>query len=188
MKKRYWLFMFFLIIWTISCKKDSTSCDLPLLTLEGKNTLGCRINGQCWLPQGHSDFGTGIYTPATRGGYFQWSKYPGTHILIRADKNHESIEMFIRDYSGQGFIKAGKYFFNNKTSSMYYSNYWEETHSYGTFGGMTITDSLHTGWIEILKSDTINKIISGRFEFEVYNTNNNKTYKITDGRFDYKSN
>ena len=179
---------FFVFLIMTGCKKELGD-NLPPLTFEGKNTFGCRVNDNCWLPQGHSDFATGIYTPPTRGGYFQWSKYSGTHILIRADKGFESIELFIRDYSGQGFIMPGKYFFNKKTRSINYSNYWEETHSYGAYGiGILSTDSLHTGWIEILKSDTINKIISGRFEFEVYNSYNNKIYKITDGRFDYKSN
>src|SRR5262245_14741740 len=128
MKFFIYLKLLAVILFFVSCKKELDD-NLPQLTFEGKNTFGCRVNGECWLPEGYSDFGTGIYTPPTRGGYFQWSKYPGKHILIRADKRNESsIELFIRDYSGQGFINPGKYFFNKKTSTMYYSNYWEETH------------------------------------------------------------
>ena len=51
---------------------------------------------------------------------------------------------------------------------------------------MFITDSLHNGWIEILKADSVSKVISGRFEFDAYNTADNKTIRITDGRFDVK--
>ena len=50
-----------------------------------------------------------------------------------------------------------------------------------------MTDSLHTGWIDILKSDSINLIISGKFEFTCYNSTDGKSYIITDGRFDYKT-
>jgi hypothetical protein len=38
-----------------------------------------------------------------------------------------------------------------------------------------------------LKSDSVNKIISGRFEFDGYNSTDGKVYKITEGRFDYKN-
>jgi hypothetical protein len=47
-----------------------------------------------------------------------------------------------------------------------------------------MTDSLHNGWIEVLKADSVSKIVSGRFEFEAFNPAENKIIKITDGRFD----
>jgi|GEM_PF-5017767 len=37
-----------------------------------------------------------------------------------------------------------------------------------------------------MKADSVTKIVSGRFEFETYNASENKTIKITDGRFDVK--
>jgi len=50
---------------------------------------------------------------------------------------------------------------------------------------LTTTDSIHNGWIEIIKLDSVNKIVSGRFEFNIYS--GNKIHKISDGRFDIKN-
>src|ERR1700730_7257280 len=32
------------------CKKSMPSLTLPPITQEGKNTFGCKINGQIWIP------------------------------------------------------------------------------------------------------------------------------------------
>jgi len=45
------------------------------------------------------------------------------------------------------------------------------------------TDTINSGTVEIIKFDTVNHIISGTFEFTVYNAACD-TIKITEGRFD----
>ena len=169
-----------------SCKKNVSNIDsdgLPPLTFEGKNTIGCEINGIAWTPKGIVN-SSGVTYP-TSGGYYHTAFFPGVHILIETNSADGYIELFCRNYSGVGYLSPGKYIFNKPTQDIHG---YGQIHHYGyyhTNGKTYFTDSLHTGWIEILKSDSVNKIISGRFEFDGYNSSDNKIYKITNGRFDY---
>lgn len=176
-----------LTIISASCKKDSTPGDgLPPLTFEGKNTIGCKINGVAWVPKGIT--GPGGITYPTSGGYYGVFNSPLVHIWIKTNDPGGHIDLYVRNYNSNNYLQIGRYSCNRNTSSLPFGS--GEHHTYGTYwvnGKEYITDDLHSGYIEILKSDSINKIISGRFEFDAYNSTDNKTYKITDGRFDYKN-
>lgn len=177
--------LFWLLLSTESCSKNKGDNELPPLTFEGKNTIGCKINGEPWVPKGI--FAPGVTNYPTRGGYYVDPFYPNVHILLKTYDPVGEIELFCRNYSGSRYISPGKYYFNKKTQPI---NGYYEKHSYGIYytnGKEYITDSLHNGWIDILKSDSINKIISGKFEFTCFNITDNKSYVITDGRFDYKT-
>lgn len=168
------------------CTKNKLGKDdgLPPLTFEGKNTIGCKINGNPWVPNGIVN-GSGVTYP-TSGGYFETAFFPGVHILIETNSADGYIVLFCRNYSGFGYLPPGKYPLNKNTGDIHFGT--GEIHNYGyyhTNGKTYFTDSLHNGWIEILKSDSVNKIISGKFEFDAYNYSEAKTYRITDGRFDY---
>lgn len=180
------IFLLSLLLIGNSCEKKNDNNDkLPPLTFEGKNTIGCKINGEPWVPQGI--FAPGVVNYPTSGGYYVSPFYPNVHILIKTNDRGGEIELFCRNYSGSRFISPGKYYFSKKTQAV---NGYYEKHSYGLYYSNSkeyITDSLHNGWIDILKSDSINKIISGKFEFDAYNITDGKTYKITEGRFDYKT-
>lgn len=170
-----------------SCKKDNNTGDgLPPLTFEGKNTIGCKINGVPWVPKGITNL-SGITYP-TSGGYYETAFFPGVHILIETNSTDGYIDLFCRNYSGYGYLGTGQYLLNRNTGDIHFGT--GQIHSYGFYrnsGKNYFTDSLHNGWIEILKSDSVNKIISGRFEFDAYNVGDGKIYRITDGRFDYKN-
>jgi hypothetical protein len=170
------------------CKKSKLedSDGLPPLTFEGKNTIGCKINGNPWVPMGIVN-GAGVTHP-TSGGYYETAFFRGVHILIETNSSDGYIEFFCRNYSGIGYLLPGRYLLNKNTGDIHFGT--GQIHSYGyyhTNGKTYFTDSLRTGWIEILKSDSVNKIISGKFEFEAYNSLDAKTYRITDGRFDYRN-
>ena len=179
------IFLLSLIIIGNSCKKNNNDNELPSLTFEGKNTIGCKINGEPWMPKGR--WSGLIFLYPTRGGYHIDPFYPNVQILLKTYDPQGEIELFCRNYSGSKYISPGRYYFNKKTQSI---NGYYEIHSYGLYytnGKEYITDSLHNGWIDILKSDSINSIISGKFEFDAYNTADGKMYRITEGRFDYKT-
>ena len=186
MRIRSHIFLLSLLLIGNSCeKKNDNNDELPPLTFEGKNTIGCKINGVSWVPTGI--FGGGVAIYPTRGGYYGDPFYPGVHILLKTYSQDGEIQLFCRNYSGIGYLKPGMYYFNKNTEPIV--GYYEK-HSYGLYSSNSknyITDSLHTGWIEVLKSDSVNSIISGRFEFNAYNATENKVYKITEGRFDYKT-
>lgn len=183
--------LFFIAVWSAliaaSCKKDSSPNDgLPPLTFEGKNTIGCKIDGVPWVPKGVSGPG-GIVYP-TSGGYYAVFNTSLIHIWIKANDPNGRIDLFVKNYSNYNYLPVGKYICQRNTSSLPFG--FGEKHTYGTYwvnNKEYITDSLHTGYIEILKSDSIGKIISGRFEFDGYNATDGKTYKITEGRFDYRN-
>jgi len=169
-----------------SCKKNNVSeqDDLPQLTFTGANTIGCKINGTSWVPKGI--FSGGVATYPVSGGYYGFPYYPGTHFRIRTSDPGNTIEIFLRNYSGSSDIPVGVYYLNKNTQSLYGNG---EIHSYGicNFNGKEfITDSLRTGKIEIIKSDRQTGIVSGKFEFNAYNLIENKIITITNGRFDVK--
>jgi len=179
------IFLFSLLLIGNSCKKNNADEELPPLTFEGKNTIGCMINGEPWVPKG--TFSGGIANYPTDGGYYIDPFFPNVNILLKTNNPQGEIELFCRNYSGSRYILPGRYYFNKKTQSI--TGYFE-IHSYGLYsinGKEYMTDSLHNGWIDILKSDSITKIVSGKFEFTCFNTADSKSYIITDGRFDYKT-
>jgi len=183
------LFLIFIFLMT-GCKKDQTIDALPPLTFEGKNTIGCKINGLKWVPKGI--ISGSVVLNATEGGYWKRFPDPTKHVRIKTNSPDYNLDLYIRNYLDTGYLKPGIYHLNKNTQTLYG---YGEIHSYGyieinsrnifSSNKEYITDSLHTGWVQVLKSDSINKIISGRFEFDAYNSSDGKIYKITEGRFDY---
>jgi len=174
-----------LILNFAGCKKELGD-ELPALTYEGKNTFGCKIDGVSWVPKGI--YGWGFTDYPTDGGYYAEYNSPLVHVLIKTSDPGGYIDLYIKNYDSYNFLKPGTYLLNKKTSSLPFG--YGIKHSYGTYWTNDkeyITDSFHTGWIELIKSDSVNSIVSGRFEFDAYNDVTGKTYKITDGRFDYKT-
>ena len=47
-----------LLAFIIQCKKSSPSQELPPITQDGKNTFGCKVNGQVWIPNIECNFFT----------------------------------------------------------------------------------------------------------------------------------
>ncbi|MDJ1497667.1 DUF6252 family protein, partial [Cytophagaceae bacterium DM2B3-1] len=54
-------------------------------------------------------------------------------------------------------------------------------------GKAYVTTPEYQGTVTITRADTVNYIISGRFEFTVYDPESKHTIHITDGRFDINS-
>src|SRR5215204_1252393 len=142
------IFLLGLLLIGNSCKKKDNNDELPSLTFEGKNTIGCKINGVPWTPKGIFSGGVAIYP--TQGGYFGYPLYPGYHILIRTHSTDGFIDLFCRNYTGSGYLGTGVYFLNKTTQRISFG--YGEIHNYGFYsvdGKEYFTDSLHTGKIEI---------------------------------------
>ncbi len=156
-----------------SCQKEK----LPKPTQEGKNTFGCKINGKNWVPSGGGGF-SGI--KPVDGGFFENINT----IYIRAYSKDESVQLYLRDV-----FNIGEYSLSSNTIPMPDNL---DPKSYGLYSvrkdnatSTYITNTMHAGKVIISNRDTVNKIISGTFEFTAVNSNG-KTVKITDGRFDVK--
>jgi hypothetical protein len=177
------ILLFFAFTLQSGCKKDCEGVNLPPLSLTGKNIFACKINDKCWIAQGYTDFGTALYIPAISGGFWPQANSNKMNLYIVAQRPYiEEMELFIRNESADRFLKPGIYTLNKKTFSLQWASSFNShlVKDYGAYNRNT-TDSSHTGWIEILKSDSANKIISGQFEFNI------PGYAVTKGRFDIKN-
>ena len=187
------LFIQFLLL---GCENtdDGTTSNLPALTTEGKNTFGCKIDGVNFLPK-QKVIGTPYYIPELRAVYV-YDKYyfNGYHLSINAinfvlDKNIH-IEMTATETP----LEQGKTYpitLNQEGNINGYYEYYGKSVENGDGTGFTpyykyYTNNEFDGELEIVKLDTENKIISGRFWFHCQEINTNEIVKITEGRFDIK--
>ena len=167
-----------------SCKKEINA--LPEATQTGKNTFGCLIDGQAWIP---SPSGSGAMgSKPISGGYMNAptgapSSYGNNNVWVNAYNGSEVISLYIRNVN-----KTGTYPLNFNTqpapANLYPQNYAGFTRYNNASGGdYFMTTSNYTGTVEITRADTVSKILAGRFSFVGIN-NMGETISVTDGRFD----
>lgn len=168
------LFVCAMLMTYSSC--DETSPDvLPKATMEGKNTFGCILNGEIWLPNG----------------------YDGTHnLIVQYDPDFESGLFSITTYRYQGKNN------DNRQTIAIYSDSLKSTGSYpltlagkqeAVFENWATPDCdfpqseqhFRDGVLNITRFDLQTGIISGTFEFTLARPGCD-TIKATMGRFDMK--
>jgi len=153
-----------------SCNSDDDKDTLPPQTQEGRNTFGCLVNGKIWFPKG-----VGSRTIA-----FANKDY----LLIGANIGQtESIGLLLKN---EELIPNTEYILNSD-NSMGTFDIKCSTGAYCYYQ----TNLKYIGKINIIRLDTINKIISGVFSLNVQTkdlpTNcdcDSNIITITDGRFD----
>ncbi len=161
-----------------SCRKQQED-KLPPATQTGANTFGCLVNGNAWVPTGRG-VGSGIYP--TAGGFYA-NVDNSLNIFIKAYSENEIFQVFLKHA-----IAIGDYPLNKNTAIMPGAIFPESYGSYSINGQEDfITDSLHTGIVQITYADTVKGIVSGTFEMQLYQKNTGKVINITKGRFDYKN-
>jgi hypothetical protein len=155
--------------------KKEVKPELPPETQEGKRTMGCKVDGEIWLPEYSSRpiFGRREYNVAYNGSFYG--------ISIYADRRLETaISIGVYKVNGPGTYDLYKFISQDP------SGYKLITRSiYKDKTGDFYTDSLHTGKVTITKLDRQKAVISGTFYFDAYNKKTGKVVKITEGRFDY---
>ncbi len=94
------------------------------------------------------------------------------------------MEIYLRD-----MFNTGEYSLNFNTIPQPDNIYPDNYGLYGNDNNKSyITTSEHTGKVLITKRDTVNKIVSGIFHFNAINKNTGEVIKVTEGRFDIKTN
>ncbi|KAA1241563.1 hypothetical protein [Aquimarina sp. RZ0] len=182
MKK--FLFLLVLIAITIisACSNDDDNNNpidqLPPATQTGKQTIGCLINGEAFIP---TRFGGG-----QPRAFYQFVDGAFTLGISASNGN-----------AGPNFesINIGALDISILEESTYNLKEFETGHFFGEYfvgGGLEIsgtTTSTNPGSLIITKFDQENGIIAGTFEFTVLDKEGNEI-KVTDGRFDlfYESN
>ena len=189
MKKITLLGIVALLVFGNCSSKTYTTDPLPKLTLpdfttEGKNTIGCIIDGNIWVPGGVVP---GKNTLLSGGAgmiplHFTFYKYRKYETYVRLPTFYvSSLMSYTNVYRTLNFSvintslpSIGRF----PITEIYYSS---------EFGGGSYIDKLNPPMVNFIKFDTIARIISGRFEGVIYqDTSKTKPMKITDGRFDIR--
>ena len=150
-----------------SCNEDEEK--LPPITMEGKNTLGCLLNGKVWLPEMRFFNQGGIYTELQ-------TAVDTVGINIYAD-NANGDDGITISFFDSPILQAGSvYDLSNPEFYLMYNNHAD--------GKICLYDSVLSGVVSLLKFDARSQIISGTFEFRVYSPDCDAIANVSDGRFD----
>jgi hypothetical protein len=142
---------------------------LPEATQTGANTFGCKVNGEIWVANGNSNYrsiASNAYNVET-GGF-------------------EVFGYNTKDFEGRTSVRAGC---NNCFGVGVYTDFDIYPHYFsGSIGdidqGGGHIDTTGSSFVEITRFDLENRIISGTFEYDLYDKENGQKIKITEGRFD----
>ncbi len=154
-----------------SCKKDKLQEDsLPPATQTGANTFGCYINGKLYVPKGFEQ-NKPNFDMIVDPGYFgnleinTFSKYGST-------TNTLIINCFGVRTANNYILPTDSIYPFNKINNCYYND---------------PINKFRSGFLKITRYDLANQIISGEFEFKLFDpTISCDTISITKGRFDKK--
>lgn len=193
----YFIILFLSISFSCTENDDGTDSPLPAITSEGKNTFGCKINGETFVPRDNGGFSAG-YTTVLKAqyAYYEHAYYglePGYHLAIGAYNSLTNKDIRIELSASDAPLTTGVSYpltMNNEGNiSAEYSYSWETPHP--DHPGVYIYHSTNYkttqeqgGEIKFLKIDETNQIISGVFSFDCINPENNEVVQIKDGRFD----
>lgn len=171
-----------LTIFFACCKKDNPKILGPedYRVTYGNQTFGAYLNGQPWVPD-YSDPGNGV-------GPFDVSMYstgsPGNfqmYMWIFGKKSNEEISVFIPSP-----LTIGRKYLN--TSTQPYPTFGSTTPAYGMYKIFAptkkyMTNITVTGYVDIIKQDTLLGKIEGVYEFEAIDNITQEKIKITNGYF-----
>ena len=191
MKKNILLVVLVAQITMSSCIKNlfkEKEESLPAVTQTGANTLGCKVEGKVWVPNGTHDLFVSIpalsaYIYKSRGvKYFSISARKDPSAFNKEDDAYDdlSLDVILPASTSEVIIDKDC---NGCGLYCYYTSLRFKIR--GLFqGGCYMTSSLNTGKVRFTRIDTVNRIISGTFQFSAIDKNSGKIINITDGRFD----
>ena len=164
-----------LLLVNIHCKKTVPPSNiLPPATQDGKNTFGCRVNGEVWTPY----YSCGLIQLFTQCKELQ-------SMMVRVDSSI-NLPMDLTLSASREIVQGSFSGFNigvriSRTGNLIDSAIVLYAQQSGEYYRHPPGDS--TGILNLTKLDTVNRIISGTFAFRLYNTWGDSV-TVTDGRFD----
>ena len=159
-----YLFLSLVAALVVGCKKDGPEAGLPAATQEGKNTFGCLVDGQVFVPKNPSGINSSSREPLEVSLYH-------TDLLVSARGDGYV------DFALRNAFRPGTYILGETRTGSY--------GSYDVSAGSYYTDADHTGTVTLTRIDTVAKIAAGTFQFTCFNRNG-QTVTVTDGRFDVR--
>jgi len=173
-------FVFLLLLSVIACKKDY---HFPEITQEGKGTFGCIIDGKKYIPE-RQDFPFGRKVISTDFYPLNEGQHDYLVISVSNDKTGNFGHFKITYYGPFDGIRAGTY---NVTDPTIIGGGFSAENKRGHFLQEQYSTAENAeGTITILKFDRKDKIISGTFEFPMFQNETGERIEVTEGRFDLK--
>ena len=175
------IFVLFALVLNLS------SCEpvgLPDITETGENTFGMKVDGKDWIAS--SSIGINYSPPILSVQYYSISR--GLVISSYNEWRNESVTFYIPNVVG-----VGDYFFTcgyslpdmsdaDSTNNYCRTRFIKYNNDDSPENNFVLYDKNESN-MRITKFDTINKIISGTFSVNLYNSYGEKI-EITDGRFE----
>jgi hypothetical protein len=169
------------LFFVFACKKNppvEPAEELPALTHEGKNTFGCKVNGEIWIPEIKFTIGGPIaidnsYKEATGGFWVETQKKTSDNLVNEYMK-----------FYGVGILNVGVYEMSVLNEDI--TGFSDLTKSKYSCGGFK-HDTLNKGVLNITHLDKEKNIIAGTFSMTLISSDYcaETTYlDITEGRFD----
>ena len=178
--KKLLVVLFVVFIPLTSCEKT----ELPDITEEGNNTFGMLVNGEVWTP--HAPFSSALKLSVGYSPFFQQ-----LHIGAYNSRRREKLAFYFSDIVGHGdyFFACGPLFPDMSVADENF-NYCSTRFNKGTDEPYDpknefVLFNRNESNLNIIKLDTINKIISGTFSVNLHNFDGD-VLEITNGRFDVK--
>jgi hypothetical protein len=165
-----------------ACNKEK-NYSLPPETQIGAGTFGCKVNGKVWVPNGSNS-----YSGQNVVSYYQYI-YPspsGFVFNITATKyNQKPIESISLGTDSmqiqQGMklpLRTGYHNSGTGIGRLMQIGYSGTT--------QYLTNGTATGEVQFTRFDIPNRIASGTFWFDAYDSTSKETIHVTEGRFDVK--
>lgn len=153
-----------------SCNKDddNNNVTLPPATQTGAGIFACFVNGNSFIDTSGSYFNC-FYQFVNGKYYFNISGEVDNQEPCNLDIGTVALE--INEGEIYNLFSSDE---GNAVATLFFCN---ELQDYET-------NSNYTGNLTITKLDFVNNIVSGTFNFTVFNSQTNTEYIITDGRFD----
>lgn len=160
-----------------ACNKEVD--ELPPVTQTGANTFGAKVDGELWAPKGFGPFPANDILQA---------RMTGTSFLTIDAKNFASspnetqFQILVAGVTG-----PGTYQLNNDVVLPSSSSYGYYVKRNITPLNEWVTSASIGGSVTITRLDTVNKVVSGTFQFNAMNLYNTpQQLTVTEGRFDIK--
>jgi hypothetical protein len=142
---------------------------LPAATQTGKYTFGCLVNGKAWIPKSTIDFDAQY-------------QYPFNALEIGATVRNEDIQENL-------ILVIEPYWPSTMPQSIVLNDTTKQQGAFQHFVGLSRCEyrtnrKRGVGNLTITRFDQTKLIVSGTFNFKVWNPSCGDTIKVTEGRFD----
>lgn len=167
----------------VGCKRSECEeyCALPPITAEGKNTFGCKVNGELFFadaPTGSRLFNF-IYFACNDTGAADRAKK--ALLVALTNKGGSTLLFYLDDLIP--FEPVAKRL--HKFTDPWPAEVCAEDYGRYVAGGKAYqTNENFTGEVTLSRFDTLNRIVSGTFHFTAVHPPTGETISVTDGRFD----